>query len=195
MNYCGKHAEGFHISIIDDKDGHIPSPLIMFTCTTLRHAHLEWQKNKGVHQRASKLKLKADRPERSNYFNYNTDGGKNAFCCAATGHKLLTLPGVAVTDTFLMNKWNTLPESYQQRVYNNTLATIKCQIPQTEDPTPALVISMEAVRHDNDLLLDYLTSEMVLEEPEIGSSDPNIPIENDCTHRILHIGMPGGRGD
>jgi hypothetical protein len=40
--------------MIDDKDGHIPSPLIMFTSTTFRHAFLEWQKNKGIHPKASK---------------------------------------------------------------------------------------------------------------------------------------------
>jgi hypothetical protein len=64
--------------MINDKDGHIPSPLIMFTCTALHHALLEWQKNKGVHPKASKSKLKADRPDRSNYFNYKNDSGKIA---------------------------------------------------------------------------------------------------------------------
>jgi hypothetical protein len=39
--------------MINDKDGHIPLPLIMFTCTALRHALLEWQKNKGVYPKAS----------------------------------------------------------------------------------------------------------------------------------------------
>jgi hypothetical protein len=66
--------------MINDKDGHIPSPLIMFTCTALRHALLEWQKNEGVHPKASKSKLKADRPDRSNYFNHKNDGGKIASC-------------------------------------------------------------------------------------------------------------------
>src|SRR3981189_1069755 len=100
---------------------------------------------------------------------------------AATGPKLLTSPGVADTYTFLMNTWNTLPESYQQRVYNNTLATVKCQIQQAENPTPAVVISVEAARVDNAILLDYLTYEVALEEPEIGSTDSNIPIDNNCT--------------
>jgi hypothetical protein len=40
--------------MLDDKDGHIPFLLIMFTCTALRHALLEWQKNKGIHPKASK---------------------------------------------------------------------------------------------------------------------------------------------
>jgi hypothetical protein len=114
--------------MVDDKDGYIPSPLIMFTCTALRHVLLEWQKNKGVHPKASKSKLKVDRPDHSNYINYKHDGGKIPSCCAATGRKLLTSPGIADTYTFLMNTWNTLPESYQQRVYKNTLATVKRQI-------------------------------------------------------------------
>jgi len=181
--------------MIDVKDGYIPSPLIMFTCTALRHALLEWQKNKGVHPKASKSKLKADRPDRSNYFNCKNDGGKIASCCAVTGRKLLTPPRVADTYTFLMNTWNTLPESYQQRVYNNTLATIKRQIQQAENPTPAVVISVDAARVDNSILLDYLTSEVALEEPEIGSTDPNITIDNDCTDDELYFGMPGGSGD
>jgi len=181
--------------MIDDKDGHIPSPLVMFTCTVLRHAPLEWQKNKGVHPKASKLKLKADSPNRSNYFNCKKDGGKIASCCTVTGRKLLTPPGVADTYTFLMNTWNTLPESYQQSVYNNTLTTVKRQIQQAENPTPAVVISVEAVRVDNVILLDYLTSKVALEKPEIGSTDPNIPIDNNCTGDGLHFGMPGGSGN
>jgi len=111
------------------------------------------------------------------------------------GRKLLTPPRVADTYTFLVNTWNTLPESYQQRVYNNTLATVKRQIQQAENPTPAVVISVEAARVDNAILLDYLTSEVALEEPEIGSTDPNIPIDNNCTDDELHFGTPGGSGD
>jgi len=181
--------------MIDHKDGHIPSPPIMFTCTALHHALLEWQNNKGVHPKASKSKLKADRPDRSNYFNYKNDGGKNASCCAATGRKLLTSPGVADTDAFSMNTWNTLPESYEQRVYNNTLAIVKRQIQQAENPTAAVVISVEAAHDDNAILLDYLTCEVALEEPEIGSTDPDIPIDNNCTDDERHFGMPGGSGD
>jgi hypothetical protein len=152
-------------------------------------------KNKGVHPKASKSKLKADRPDHSNYFNCQNDGGKIIPCCAAMGQKLLTLPGVADTYTFLMTTWNTLPESYQQRVYTNTLATVKRQIQQAENTTPAVVIGVEAARVDNAILLDYLTSEVALEEPEIGSTDRNIPIDNNCTDDELHFGMPGGSGD
>jgi hypothetical protein len=167
----------------------------MFTCIALRHALREWQKNKGVHLKASKSKLKADRPDRWNYFNCKKDGGKIVSCCALTGRKLLTWPGVADTYTFWMNTWNTLPESYQQRVYNNTLATVKRQIKHVENPTPAVVISVEAARVDNAILLDYLTSEVALEESEIGSTDSNIPIDNNCMEDELHDGMPGGRRD
>jgi hypothetical protein len=181
--------------MIYDKDGHIPLPLIMFTCTALCHALLEWQKNKGVHPKASKSKRNADRPDRSNYFNSKNDGGKITSCCAVMGRKVLTPPRVADTYTFLMNTWNTPLESYQQRVYNNTLATVKRQIQQAENPTPAVVISMEAARVDNAIPLDYLTSEVALEEPEIGSTDPNIPIDNNCTDDELHFGMPGGSRD
>ena len=167
----------------------------MFTCTALRHALLEWQKNKGVHPKASKSKLKADRPDRSNYFNCKNDSGKIVSYCAVLGRKLLTSPGFADTYTFLMNTWNTLPQSYQQRVYSNTLATVNSQIQQAENPTPAVVISVEAARVDNAILPDYLTSKVGLEEPENGSTDPNIPIDNICTDDELHVGMPGGSGD
>jgi hypothetical protein len=167
----------------------------MFPCTALRHALLEWQKNKGVHPKVSMSKMKVDRPDRWNYFNHNNDGGKIASCCAVMGSKLLTSPGVAETYTFLMNTWNTLPESYQQRVYNDTLATVKRQIQQAENPTPAMVISVEAARVDNAILLDHLSSTVALEEPEIGSTDRNIPIDNNCMDDKLHFGMPGGSGN
>jgi len=74
--------------MITDKDGHIPSPLITFTCTALHRGRLEWKKDKGVHPKASKSKLKADIPDRLNNFNYKHDGGKNASCCAAMDRKL-----------------------------------------------------------------------------------------------------------
>jgi hypothetical protein len=130
-----------------------------------------------------------------NYFNHKNDSGKIASCCAVTGGKLLISPGVADTYTFMMNTWNTLPESYQQRVYNNTLATVNRQIQQAENPTPAVVISVKAAHVVNDTLPDNLVSEVALEEPEIGSTDPNIPIDNNCTDDEQHFGMPGGSGD
>jgi hypothetical protein len=95
----------------------------------------------------------------------------------------------------MMNNWNTLPESYQQKVYNNTLGTVNCEIQQAENPTPAVVISTKAASIDNAIHLDNLTSEVALEEPEIGNTDPNIPIDTNCTDDGLHFGMPGGSGD
>jgi len=167
----------------------------MFTCTTLRHALLELQTNKGVYPKASKSKLTADRPHSSNYFNYKNDGGNNASSCAATVRKLLTLPGVSDTYPFLMNPWNTLLESYQPRVSKNTLASVKHQIQQVENPTPPVVISVEAVRVHIAILLDHLTSEVALEDHEIGSTDPTIQTDNNCTDDKLHLRMPGGSGN
>jgi len=158
VNDRGKFADGFDNSMVNDKDGHIPSPPIMFTSTALCHALLVWQKNKGVHLKASKSKLKVDRPDRLNDFNYKNDGGKNASCWAATSRKLSTSPGVVDPYTCLMNTWNTLPESYQKRVFKTTLATVRRQIQQAVNPMPALVISVEALRVENANLLDYLTS-------------------------------------
>jgi hypothetical protein len=194
-NNRGKYADGFYNCMIDDKDGHIPLPLIMFTCTALNHALLEWQKQKGVHRKASKSKLKADRPDRSNYFDCKNDGGKIMSCCAVTGRKLLTSPGVAETYTLLMNTCNTLPESYQQRAYHTTLGTVNRQIQQAENPMPDVVISVEAARVDSAIHLDQLTSEVAHEEPEFGSTAPIILIDNNCPDDELHIEMPGGSGD
>jgi hypothetical protein len=58
-----------------------------------------------------------------------------------------------------------------------------------------VVISVEVVHVDNSIFIDYLTSEVALEEPEIRSTEPNIPIDNNCTDEELHFGMPGDRGD
>jgi len=167
----------------------------MFTCPALCHALQESRKNTGVHPKASKSMLQVERPDSSNYFNHQNDRGMIAFCCAVTARKLLTSPGVADTYTFLMNTWNTLPEIYQQRVYTNTLATVKRQIQQVEDPPPAVVISVEAVRIENAILLDYLPSEVVLEEPEIKITDTNILIDNNCADDKLQFSMPVGSGD
>jgi len=157
--------------MINDKDSHIPLPPIMFTCAVLHHALLQWQKNKGVHLNPSKAKFKPDRPDRSNVFNSKTHGGKNTSCSAAMGHMWLTSPGVADNYTLLMIMLNTLQESYQQMVYTTTLATVKRQIQQRQTPTPAVVIRVDAARVNNVTLLDYLTSKVALEEPEIGSLD------------------------
>jgi len=173
----------------------MPLPLIMITCTTLRHALLEWQMNNSVHPKASKSKVKAGRPDRSNCLNYKNHGVKNTSCCAATGHKLLTSPGIADTYTVLMNTWNTLPENYQHRVYKNTLATVKHQIQQGENPTAAMVISVDAAPVDNAIRLDYLTYAVALQVPEIGSTDPNIPPDKTCMTDQMCFRMPRGSGD
>jgi hypothetical protein len=94
-----------------------------------------------------------------------------------------------------MNTWNTLPESYQQRVYRNSLATVKHQIQQVENPTPAMVIIMEVVHVENAILVDYLTPKVALAKPEMGRTDPNILIVNNSMDDELHFGMPGGSWD
>ena len=60
---------------------------------------------------------------------------------------------------------------------------------------PPMVISAEAACVDNAIHFDYLTSEVALEEPEIGSTDPNIPIANNCMDDKVHFGMPGSSRD
>jgi len=60
---------------------------------------------------------------------------------------------------------------------------------------PAMVISVDAVCVDNQILLDYLTSAVAFEEPEIRSTDPNIPIDMNCTGDKQHLRMPGGSTD
>ena len=96
-NNHGKYADGFCESMIDDEDGHIPGPLILFTCTALRHALLECEQNNGFHLKACKSKLKAHSPDRLNYFKYKNDCRKNSSCCSPMGRKLLTSAGVAQT--------------------------------------------------------------------------------------------------
>ena len=41
-NTCIKKAVGFYKSMMDHKDCHIPSPLMMFSCTAFYHALLKW---------------------------------------------------------------------------------------------------------------------------------------------------------
>jgi hypothetical protein len=191
-NKRGKYADGSYNSMIDNKDGHIPSPLIMFTCIALRHALTQLQTNKGVHLKDSKSLPNVDRPDRLNFFNYMNGSGRNACCCAATGRKLLTSPDVGDTYTFLKNTWNTLPESYQRSVHNITLSTVKHQIQQVENTKIPMVISVEAARVDNAILLEYLTSEVAVEEPVIRGTDRNIPMDNICTDDELPLGISGG---
>jgi len=188
----GKYADGFHDSLIDNEDRHIPSPLTMFTCTTLHHALIELQKNNGFHPQAFNSQVNADRPDLSNCFNWKHAGSKSASCCAAMGHRLLTSPGITDTYTFLMNTWNALQVSYQQRVYNNSLTTVKRKNKQAENPTPDVVISAQSARVDKGILLDYLSSEAALEDPESRSTERNMPIDINLTNDELDFGIPGG---
>jgi hypothetical protein len=99
--------------------------------------------NQGGNPKASKSKLHADRPDHSYYFNPLIDGGNMASSCTVMGLKVLTTPGVADSYTFLLNTQNTLPESYQWRVYNNTFDTVMYQVEQAENQTPAGVIRVQ----------------------------------------------------
>jgi len=155
----------------------------------LRHPFRKWQKNKVDHPNASKPKLNAGRPDHSNYFNYKNDAGKDISCCVATGHKLLTMPGVGETYTILMNTWNTQPESCQPRVYTSTTAIFKRQIRQAENSTPAVINRMDAGCIDNGILLNYLTSEVALEDLVIGSTNPYTPIDINCSDGEMHFRM------
>ena len=194
-NMGSKYVDGFHNSMINNKDIHIPSPLIMVTCTALHHAHLVWQKNKGVHPTASKSKLQADRPDRSNYFNCKNAGGKKLSCCAATSRMVSTSPGIADTYTFWTNTWNTLPESYQQSVYKITLAAVKHQIQQAGNPMPAMVLIVDSAQVDNAILPNYVALQVMLEEPYIGSTDPIILIHDYVQDDELKFRVPGGSRD
>jgi hypothetical protein len=80
-------------------------------------------------------------------------------------------------------------------VYKDTLAIVKRQIQQLENPTPAVVISMEAVSVHNRILLDFLTSEVALGELDINRTDPDIHNDNNSTDDEPDFGMPGGSGN
>ena len=142
----------------------------------------------GVQRNPSKSKLNVDSHYHSNYLNYMNRGVRIISYFATTGHQLLTSPDIADMYTSWMNTWNTLPESYQQRVYKNTLATGKNHIQQAENPMPALVISVDSASVDNAILLGYLTSEVVHEESEIRSTGPTILIDTGCPDDGLHLG-------
>jgi hypothetical protein len=77
-------------------------------------------------------------------------------------------------------------------VYNNAIATEQHPIQMSENPTPAAVISVDAAHIGNAILREYLPSKEVLEDPEIGRTDPNIQIDKNCTDDKPQDGMPGG---
>jgi hypothetical protein len=105
VNFHSKYTDGLYNSMIDDKDVHITSPLIMFTCTVMRHAVLVWQMNKGVHSNTSQSKQIAGTPDCLNYVPYNNGAGKTTSWCTATGRKLFTSPSIADTYVLLLNAW------------------------------------------------------------------------------------------
>jgi len=94
-----------------------------------------------------------------------------------------------------MITWNTLPESYQQSVYKITLATVKHQIQQADNPMPAVVLSVDSVQVDNAILPDYLALEVMFEEPYIGSTDPIISRHDYYQDDKLKFRIPGGSRD
>jgi hypothetical protein len=80
-------------------------------------------------------------------------------------------------------------------VYKNTLATVKGQIQQVENPMPAVIIRVEAACVGNAILFDNKTFEVALEEPEIRTTHPSITIDMNCPNNEAHIRMAGGIGD
>jgi hypothetical protein len=60
---------------------------------------------------------------------------------------------------------------------------------------PVVLISVEAACIGNAIILDSLASEVALEDPVIGSTDPNISIDNNWTDEQLHFRLPSGSGD
>jgi hypothetical protein len=90
-----------------------------------------------------------------------------------------------------MNTAHTLTESYQQSVYHTAHAILNRLIQQVQNQMPTYVISMEAAALGNDIFLDNLTTEVVVEVPGFRSTDPDIPIANNCKIVELHWWIPG----
>jgi len=66
---------------------------------------------------------------------------------------------------------------------------------QEENSIPAVVISVKAPHVDDVILLTNLPAEVALGKPEFGGTDPNIPVDNNCTDDELHFGIPGCNRD
>jgi hypothetical protein len=64
-----------------------------------------------------------------------------------------------------------------------------------ENTTAAIVISVEVARVDSAILRDYVTSNVAQEEPQIGSTEPNFQIDNNCTDDKVCVGMPEVSGN
>jgi hypothetical protein len=95
----------------------------------------------------------------------------------------------------MMNTWNTVLESYQLRVYNNTAATVEYQMQQVENQMADVVISKDAVSIYNNFHVHELTSEVVLMVLAIRITAPNILIANNSTDDKPHFGMQSGSGN
>lgn len=93
-----------------------------------------------------------------------------------------------------MNPWDTQLESYRLRVYTCTLATVRCQIQQVENPIPAMEISMEAVHVDNTICLDHLASKVALHKRELWSTDPYTPPDQNYIDDEISFGISKGSG-
>jgi len=72
---------------------------------------------------------------------------------------------------------------------------VQCQIQQADNPMPTVVIRLNAVPPHYVIFVDYMSSEVAPDELKVGSTDPYILIENNCTYHELHFGMPGGSRD
>jgi len=70
---------------------------------------------------------------------------------------LLTSPGVADIYIFLMITWNILPQSYQPGVNLITLAIVKREFQQGENPIFAIFIRVNTAHVDNAILCHHLT--------------------------------------
>jgi len=60
MNNHGNRVDGSYNSMIDDTDGDIPSPLIIITCTVLRHPLLKSQVAKDKRGSSENFQVKAE---------------------------------------------------------------------------------------------------------------------------------------
>jgi hypothetical protein len=58
-----------------------------------------------------------------------------------------------------------------------------------------VVISVKEAHAHNGVLFDYLTSNVALEKPEMGSTDLNIAIDNNYPDASRQLGMPAGGGE
>jgi hypothetical protein len=70
-------------------------------------------------------------------------------------------------------------------VYNKTLAIVKRHIQQAAKQTPVGVRIVAAAGVENSILPEDFSSTVELGKRDIGSTDPDIPIDNNCTNDKL----------